>query len=175
MNRKAVEAAKIVGLCVFASVVYGIIHDQITARVYLPYFTVYHPHIIDSQDPTVMALLWGVIATWWAGLIVSIPLVFTATLGEMPLIPFGRVVKAVGLLLLGMGVCAALVGLISYYAGVFVPFWVHPSEFGGVEGARRFSAVLATHQTSYGVGFAGGLGLAIWADVTRRKLRGMGF
>ncbi|MBN9502293.1 MAG: hypothetical protein BGO01_13400 [Armatimonadetes bacterium 55-13] len=56
---KAVETLKIVGLCILAAVIYGIVHDQITARVYLPYFTVFHPHVIDSEDPTVVALVWG--------------------------------------------------------------------------------------------------------------------
>ena len=48
--------------------VYGILHDQVTARVCLEYFTIGHPRIIDSTDPTMLALAWGVVATWWFAL-----------------------------------------------------------------------------------------------------------
>lgn len=169
---KAAEMIKIVGLCVASSMVYGIVHDQITARIYLPYFTVYHPHIVDSTDPTVIALVWGVIATWWVGLVLSIPLSFTAVLGDQPVVPFRRSVKAVAVLLLAMAVCAATVGLTSYYTGSMIPEWAArtPDKFGGPHGLRLFSAVLATHQTSYGVGAVGALGLCVWASIVRQKL-----
>jgi hypothetical protein len=37
------EFAKIVLVCIFASIVYGIAHDQVTARICVQYFTVFHP------------------------------------------------------------------------------------------------------------------------------------
>src|SRR5207245_11301598 len=67
------EFLKIVGLGVLAAVSYGIIHDQITARVCVEYFTIGHPPLIPSTSPTLLAFAWGVVATWWVGL----PLAFT--------------------------------------------------------------------------------------------------
>jgi len=170
--RKAAEVVKIVGLCVLASVVYGVLHDQVTARVYLPYFTVWHPHLIDSQDPTVVAFFWGFVATWWVGIFISIPLSFAAVSGPGLLLPFRSLAKGVLVLLLVNGACAATVGLGSYYTGLLVPDWVSrsPETFGGVENARLFSAVLATHNTSYTVGALGGIALCFWVALQRKKL-----
>jgi hypothetical protein len=36
------EALKIAFTCVIAAVIYGIVHDQFTARICLEYFTVFH-------------------------------------------------------------------------------------------------------------------------------------
>ena len=61
------QGLAIVGLCVAAAVVYGLVHDQVTVRLSLEYFTVLHPHVVDTDSPTVLALVWGVIASWWMG------------------------------------------------------------------------------------------------------------
>jgi hypothetical protein len=39
-------------MCIFAAVLYGVLHDQITARVCLEYFTVFHPPVFATQSPT---------------------------------------------------------------------------------------------------------------------------
>lgn len=62
-----------VALSVLAAVVYGILHDQITARICVEYFTIGHARLIDSDSPTVLGLFWGVVATWWVGLPLSVP------------------------------------------------------------------------------------------------------
>lgn len=61
------EFLKIVALCISASVLYGIVHDQITARICVEYFTVFHPPVFATTSPTLLGFGWGVIATWWAG------------------------------------------------------------------------------------------------------------
>lgn len=47
----------------------GIAIDLVTANVAVEYFTVHHPRVVDSTSPWVMALVWGVGASWWFGLI----------------------------------------------------------------------------------------------------------
>jgi uncharacterized protein YneF (UPF0154 family) len=37
------EAFKIAVLCIIAAVLYGIVHDQFIARIYIEYFTISHP------------------------------------------------------------------------------------------------------------------------------------
>ncbi len=51
-----------------ASVLYGLLHDQVTARVCVEYFTIGHPRVMASKSPTPLALYWGVVAPWWVGL-----------------------------------------------------------------------------------------------------------
>jgi hypothetical protein len=64
----------IVVLSILACVAYGIIHDQITARICVEYFTIGHPRIIPTDDPTALGIVWGIVATWWVGVIMGIPL-----------------------------------------------------------------------------------------------------
>ena len=61
------EFLKILLLCIAAAIVYGIVHDQFTACICLEYFTVFHPQIFPTQSPTLLAIGWGILATWWVG------------------------------------------------------------------------------------------------------------
>ncbi len=65
--------------CVAACVVYGVIHDQFTVRICLEYFTIGHPPVFPTVNPTLLALGWGVIASWWVGVLVGIPLASAGT------------------------------------------------------------------------------------------------
>ena len=73
---------KIVLLSILAAISLGIPHDLITAHLCLEYFTVAHPFIFPSNKPVVTALLWGVIATWWVGLILGVGLAIAARAGK---------------------------------------------------------------------------------------------
>ncbi len=74
----------IILMCVATCVVYGVIHDQITARICVDYFTIGHPPIFDTHDPTLLGLGWGVLATWWFGVLLGIPLAAACRLGRRP-------------------------------------------------------------------------------------------
>jgi hypothetical protein len=73
----------IVAMLVFAGIVYGILHDQVTARVCVEYFTVGHPPPIPSRSPTLLALAWGIVAAWFA-LSLGVGPASSARLGERP-------------------------------------------------------------------------------------------
>ena len=75
------EPLKILLLCVDAAVVYGILHDSVTARVCVEYFTVGHPPVFDTDSPTLLAFGWGFIATWWVGFILGILAIAACRLG----------------------------------------------------------------------------------------------
>jgi hypothetical protein len=47
---------EIVVPCVLASVAYGILHDQVTARICVECFTVGPPRMFDTESPTLLAL-----------------------------------------------------------------------------------------------------------------------
>ena len=49
------EMFRILGLIVLMAALYGIVHDQITARIYPAYFNVDHP---DLAQPFRMSVLW---------------------------------------------------------------------------------------------------------------------
>src|SRR5258706_14670057 len=78
------QSVAIILMSVIAAVVYGIIHDQITARICIEYFTIGHPRLIESESPTILGLFWGIVATWWVGLPLGVGLAVAARAGDRP-------------------------------------------------------------------------------------------
>lgn len=158
------QFAAIILQCIFAAIAYGVVHDQITTRVCLEYFTIAHPRLIESTSPTVLGLFWGVVATWWVGLLLGVPLAIAAQAGGWPKITWRNLQRSILCLLLVMACCALL-------AGVYI--WLttrnnDPFHLADLTGSRipplmrsRFLSAWAAHLTSYGVGFAGGIALVI--------------
>jgi len=171
-----VEALKIILLCLAAAVVYGICQDQITARVCLEYFTVGHPRIFETEDPTVLALGWGILATWWVGLLLGIPAALVARTGNRPRVAARELIRPIGLLMLAMACFAALSGVIGYVlAGVGPAYDRRLFQKLGAETYPRFMADAWAHGAAYLGGFVGGIALMIWIWQERnRRAKGVG-
>jgi hypothetical protein len=140
-------------------VVYGILHDQVTARVCVAYFTIGHPPIFSTESPTWLGIGWGIIATWWVGLLLGIPLAIAARAGRRPPREVRSLVRPVVALLVVMGTCALLAGLAGLGLGQSgVVFLLEPlASQVPRERHASFLADLWAHSASYFVGFVGGL------------------
>src|SRR5262245_14998797 len=110
------EFVKIVLMSILAAVFYGICHDQITTRVCVEYFTIGHAPMFDTTSPTLLAFGWGVIASWWMGAFLGIPLAMASRGGGPPKLAASDLLKPVAVLLAVMAICAILAGLIGYSA-----------------------------------------------------------
>ena len=165
------EALKIAVTCILAAVLYGIVHDQFTARICVEYFTIFHPPIFHTHSPTLLALGWGVLATWWVGVFLSIPMIFATRAGSLPVLKASDIRKPIGLLLILMALCAISFGLIGYFLawrGVLATDWL---TFSDSPGARyRFMADWWAHTASYASGLLGGVVLCISTYRRRREL-----
>src|SRR5687767_13481166 len=102
----------IVLLCVLFAVGYGILHDQVTARVCVEYFTIYHPPAFDTENPTLLGLGWGIIATWWVGAIMGVPLGLAARVGSRNQRSALSLVRPLALLMGTAGACALVAGIV---------------------------------------------------------------
>ncbi|MCL4691698.1 MAG: hypothetical protein KJ060_04215 [Candidatus Hydrogenedentes bacterium] len=157
--RPALHFIAIIALAVVAAVAYGILHDLVTAHVCVEYFTVAHPRIVDSESPVVLALVWGVMATWWMGLLLGVPLAFACGAGKRPKRSALDVAPAVGKLLVAMACCATVAGLAAYglsRLGVLtIPMFY--LKLIPAETLPRFAATLWAHNASYAFGVLGGL------------------
>jgi len=164
---------RIVLLSIGAAVVYGIAQDQITARVCVEYFTIGHPLIIPTESPTALAFLWGVLATWWVGLMLGVPLGLVACVGSRPKMEAGDLLKPIGVLLVCIGVSAFVFGVIGFLAAKAGGVWLPEPLASDVprEKHGRFLADLWAHSAAYGVGFLGGLVLCVWTWRHRKKMR----
>lgn len=156
--REALEAGKLVALSIVAAVVYGVLHDQVTARLCVEYFTIGHAPVFDTTDPTLLGLGWGVIATWWVGLLLGVPLAIAARAGRSGKVGARELVRPIGVLLGVMAVGAILAGLLGHAlassGAVVLVGWLREAV-----PADRHVAFLTcgwAHGASYLVGFLGG-------------------
>jgi hypothetical protein len=158
-----VESLKICFVSIVAAILYGVIHDQITARMCLEYFTVFHPPVFVTQSPTLLAFGWGVIATWWMGAFLGVLLAIAARAGSHPKLSAVNLFKPIGKLLVVMAGCALLAGFVGFVLArqdvVFPPRWV--SDNLPPAAHARFMADWWAHNTSYAVGFFGGIILCV--------------
>lgn len=150
-----------------AAIGYGIAHDLVTAHVAVEYFTVHHPRLVASTSPIVMALLWGVLATFWFGAGLGVLVGAANLLGRAPRLEWPLVRSGFLKTLVGLWVSALLVLLGVYAAAGLVPAIKRGPSF---ESDRRLVAVAVTHNWSYTAGGGCGFALAGWVVVRRRKL-----
>ena len=165
------KTSSIILLCIIACVGYGVVHNQITARICIEYFTIGHPTIVNTNSPTVLGLAWGVLATWWVGAILGIGLALTAQLGSLPKLgPKNLLVPVLKL----MGCClvvAILFGIIGYVLTINQIFYlVEPMKTKVPEDKHLWFLVnLWIHLGSYLSGFIGGVILAVLTYRKRRR------
>jgi hypothetical protein len=143
---------------------YGIVHDQVTARVCVEYFTIGHPPLIPSDSPTLLAVAWGIAATWWFALPLGIALASSARLGERPKRTASQLVRPLLALLAAMGSIALASGVIGY--ALAATKRIAPNEWilANIPAAKQaaFNADLWAHSASYFSGFFGAIILCVY-------------
>lgn len=163
------EFAKITLFALAAAIVYGILHDQVTAHLCVEYFTIAHPPLFPTQSPFWLAIGWGIVATWWVGLPLGLLLAMAARIGTRRKLGWRDLRRPVLALLLAMAACAAVAGIIGAVraqqgAVVLAQSWGIPDDR-----QVAFMADAWAHLASYGSGTIGGLVLI--AFVVARRLR----
>ena len=157
------QSLGIITICVLAAVVFGIAHDLITAHYCVEYFTVHHPHVVDSKSPLVMALVWGVLATWWMGAAAGVILWIANTAGPLPNLRWRdlrlAVMRALGAIWL------TSMSLLVTCAYLVPQFW--PRQKYHYITIEPIGATQAVHITSYFLSGTATIALAIW--VIRRR------
>jgi hypothetical protein len=157
------ESVKIILLCILAAITYGIVHDQITARICVEYFTIGHPPVFHTTSPTLLGLGWGVIATWWVGLFLGFPLALAARCGSRARLTAAQLAPSIAKLLVMMACAAFLAGLFGFVleSGGILRL---PKPLSGMipDGHQAgFLTDLWGHSASYIMGFTGGVVLII--------------
>jgi hypothetical protein len=159
------QSLKIILLSVAAAVIYGIVHDQITARVCVEYFTIGHPQlfVFPTNDPTLLGVGWGIVATWWVGLPLGIGLAITAQAGSRPRRSARSLITPISNLLCVMAACAFAAGVTGWLlarSGAVILIG-SLAERVPPEKHVSFLADLWAHNASYLVGISGGIALMV--------------
>lgn len=165
------QSFRIVMMCVVAAVCYGIVHDQITARVCVEYFTVGHPPVFGTENPTLLGIGWGIIATWWVGLMLGVPLAVAARSGSRTKRSVGSLVRPVACLLAVMAACALVAGIAGWWlASSGAVILVGPiARQLPADRHVPFLADAWAHSASYLVGFVGGIVVIVRVWRSRRQ------
>jgi len=163
---------KILALCIGSAVLYGILHDQVTARVCVEYFTIGHPPMFDTDSPTLLALGWGVIATWWVGLLLGIPAVLVSQVGSWPKYTAICLTRPIAVLLVVMGCASLLAGITGYFVANAGGVWLVEPLRSQVPAEKHtaFLADLWSHLAAYVVGVIGGIVLCVWVVFRRWRM-----
>ena len=161
----------IVLMCVLAAMVYGIAHDQITTRICVEYFTIGHPPLFGTEDPTLLGIGWGVVATWWVGLLLGVPLAVVARIGSRPKRSAGSLVRPVAWLMAITGLSALAAGILGWMLARHGEVLLVGDLAQQVPADKHvaFLADLWAHSASYLVGSIGGLVLQVLVWRSRRE------
>ena len=163
---------RIVGMSIVFCIAYGVLHDQITARICVEYFTIGHPTIIRSKDPTQLGIVWGVVATWWVGVLLGIPLAFAARLGPAPKRSPRQLMRPMLVLMLFCGTCAILFGCVCFVlaSNGWVVLVGDLKDRIPLDRHTYFITDLWAHGASYFFGFTGGIFLSVSTWRSRKVL-----
>ena len=156
------EFLKIVGFMILIAIGFGLVHDLVTAHICVEYFSIAHPPVIPGGPPVVYALVWGVIATWWMGLILGVLLGLSSRLVRVRQISLNWLIKPVLAMFSVLLVVAMLSGLAGYLSVKYNIFNISISSPQGISENiyPRYVFDSFAHGTSYFLGIVGGLVLS---------------
>lgn len=166
------QSLKIILLCMVAVIVYGICHDQVTARVCVEYFTVGHTPIFSTESPTLLAFEFGVRATWWVGLILGVLAALACQAGSWPRLDAEPLIRPIACLLVVMTLASLLAGITGYQLAKSSGM-VLPEPFGPripKDCHSLFFADSLAHLAAYSIGLLGGLALCLRVLVERSRM-----
>ena len=152
------KTAQIILLSILAACTYGVVHDQITVRICIEYFTVAHPPLFHTTSPTLLALCWGVAATAGIGAALGVILALVSQSRGAAPYSVARLGRSILVLLVVTGASAFTAGLVGYQLSRrgFISIPAGMAETIPAHQYHRFMAVWFAHGASYLVGLAGG-------------------
>jgi hypothetical protein len=163
------EFIKITGFTLIAGMAYGILHDQVTARICVEYFTIAHAPLFPTTSPFWLAVFWGIVATWWVALPLGLLLACAARIGAPAKLTLRDLRQWILCLLAGMAVLAFAAGVIgAWRAGQGD---VALAQRFGIPEDRQigFMADAWAHEASYLGGIVGGLVLIVHVGLHRMR------
>lgn len=140
--------------------VLGICVDIVTAHVAVEYFTVHHPRIIASDQPIVLAFVWGIAASWWFGAITG-TIAAAINSGRQHPLSAKRILRWVAVACASIWTIMMLIVFAIMQISSYIPLEKRRETF---ESDRRLVAVAMAHQYEYAFGGIALLiiGIAIW-------------
>ena len=159
MNETVKRFLAIVGGCVVLACGLGLGLDLITANVAVEYFSVHHPKIVETDNPWILAVVWGIAASWWFGALGGLILAVVNQRRRQPLPP-RRILRWVAIACLVLWAIMIVILIAVLVIASTIPLAERPATF---DHDRRLMAVAMAHQFEY---LWGGIALVILAVMT---------
>jgi hypothetical protein len=151
---------------------YGMLQDQVSARLCPEYFTVFHNPIPGVADPTLLGVLWGFLGAWWGGLIMGYAAGLTATLGtKNPPLGACELVWPMAAVVAGTAAVTALCGVSVHIHAEAMQVQL-PAYFERDVPAERHRGLLVVscyHLAAYAAAVVGSLLLCGWVAAERHR------
>ncbi len=163
------QTVLIISLCILSAMLYGIVHNQVTVRINLEYFTIGHRQIINSTSPTLLGIAWGIHPNWWVGLSMGVVLSLAGRAGKWPKRDARSFIKPLLILFLISGISSAAAGILGYKlanSGTLALYEPLSSQVPA-SGHASYISALWMHTASYTAGTMGGLILALFVFTGR--------
>jgi hypothetical protein len=126
----------------------------------------FHPDIFHTQSPTLLALGWGVVATWWVSLFLGIMLAIAARSRSRVKLTASHIFPLLLKLLAIIAIFALAAGIIGYFLqGLGMEYYATAIQ---KQIRHTFYAALWAHEMSYPTGLIGGITLSIIVWRSRR-------
>lgn len=154
-----------------AMVGYGILQDQVSARLCPEYFTVAHPPVPGLKNPTLLGIAWGFLGSWWGGLLMGYFVGLAATLGPRPPLTLRDVVRPMLVLLVVVGVMTALTGVNVWRHAELLGVSLDPflKRMVPADRHRWLMVVACYHFTAYTTATLASIVLCAWVWRERAK------
>lgn len=126
----------------------GICLDLVTANVAVEYFSVHHPRIVETESPWILAVVWGIGASWWFGAIAGVVVGAINQRRQAPL-EAARILKWASLACLVLWLVMIGILLAVFAIASTIP---QESRRPTFDYDRRIMAVAMAHQSEYILG-----------------------
>lgn len=165
-DARSMPALRFIATITALTCLLGIALDLVTAHIWVDYFTVHHPKVVNSTSPTVMAFVWGIGASWWFGAIAAAILWVFNRRRRNPA-PERLLVRWVIRSLVALWVTMMVILATTYGLIGLLPAEARRPTF---DTDRRAMAVAITHMTEYALGAVVLVVLMILVGRRSRKL-----
>lgn len=160
---------RIVLLCGLGMISYGVLQDQISARLSPEYFTIGHAPVSGLSHPTLVGIAWGFLGGFPGGIALGIPLALVATLGPLPPLTARMLMRPLLVVLAVTAIGTLIAGASGAYNATVVNVAIGEpwASFIPHERQWQFFVVACAHFGTYLGAAIAGCGLWLW--VIRRR------
>jgi hypothetical protein len=146
---RAVNALKIITICIGATTLYGTVQALIAEQLSPQLFTQWLPEVFKSPTVSLPGYVWGMAGSWWVGLIVGCVLAASMNMGNLPNFAANSVVRPLLFILATTALNAACIGASVFYffsgAIVLRVFGIDASHIDGCLCVANIFAVIASY------------------------------